>query len=134
MTTKTAARHKDMVVFKTRLAAYKQAIDADLAAYGRHVADTTRQQYGEYGTLTAETFLDTLQRGGKRIRGALTMVGYEMCGGQDRAMITRAASAIEMIHAYILIIDDIQDRSRLRRGKPTAHTQLAAYHKRRGLR
>ncbi len=34
-----------------------------------------------------------------------------------------------MIHAYILIIDDIQDRSRLRRGQPTVHEALADYHR-----
>ncbi len=49
-------------------------------------------------------------------------------------MIVRAATALEMIHAYILIIDDIQDQSKVRRGKPTVHEDLAAYHKEHQLR
>jgi geranylgeranyl diphosphate synthase type I len=57
------------------------------------------------------------------------MHGYEMCGGKNRDMILQAARAIEMFHAYMLIIDDIQDRSLLRRGKPSAHARLAAYHR-----
>ncbi|HJQ07876.1 MAG TPA: polyprenyl synthetase family protein [Candidatus Saccharimonadales bacterium] len=114
--------------FAARLKAYKQTIDNDIAIYSKHVAAVTRDQYGEYGALTTGVFLDILQRGGKRIRGTLAMVGYEMCGGKDRVMIARAASALEMMHAYLLIIDDIQDRSALRRGKPSAHELLAAYH------
>jgi geranylgeranyl diphosphate synthase type I len=112
-----------------KLAEYKQAIDADIDSYGQYVHKNTLEQYGKY-ILEAETavFLDILSRGGKRIRGALVMAGYEMCGGRDRAMIVQAARAIEMLHAYMLIIDDIQDRSDLRRGKPTAHKIIEAYH------
>jgi len=121
--------------FLAQLAPYKRVIDEDIAAYALEMRTTTKAQYGQ-SVLDAETdiFLDMLARGGKRLRGALTMVGYEMCGGTNRAMIVQAARAIEMLHAYILIIDDIQDRSTLRRGKATAHEMLAAYHKKHGLR
>lgn len=117
-----------------KLAEYKKAIDDDIAAYGKYVRKTTLEQYGKY-ILEAETdvFLDMLSRGGKRIRGALVMAGYEMCGGRDRAMIVQAARVIEMLHAYMLIIDDIQDRSSLRRGKPTAHKVIEAYHVKNGF-
>jgi geranylgeranyl diphosphate synthase, type I len=118
-----------------RLAAYKVAIDADIAGYAEYVKTSTRQQYGRYpAELEVDIFLDVLARGGKRIRGALVIAGYEMCGGQDQAMIVQAARAIEMLHAYILIIDDIQDRSSLRRGRPTAHEMIAAYHRRHKLK
>jgi geranylgeranyl diphosphate synthase, type I len=119
--------------FSNQLNQYKQAIDADIAVYAEHVRQTTKPQYGEYGALVTEAFLDLLERGGKRIRGALVMAGYEMCGGQDRQMIIRAATALEMVHAHLLIIDDIQDRSTTRRGRPTVHKALAAYHRRHGL-
>lgn len=120
--------------FTTQLSTYKQAIDADIAAYAAHVRKSTRLQYGEYPEVVSSAFLDLLSRGGKRIRGALVMTGYEMCGGQDRSMIVRAATAIEMMHAYMLLIDDIQDRSTLRRGKPTVHFLLADYHEKHGLK
>jgi geranylgeranyl diphosphate synthase type I len=116
----------------TKLAAYKQAIDADIAAYAKEMKHSSRQQFGEdVSEIDTDTFLDILSRGGKRIRGALVMIGYEMCGGTDHDMIVQAARAIEMFHAYALIVDDIQDRSALRRGQPTAHRLLALHHKNR---
>lgn len=121
-------------MFPDRLAAYKKAIDADIASYAEYVQLVTAQQYGPYAELEVNTFLDMLGRGGKRIRGALTMVGYEMCGGQNRDMIVQAARAMEMFHAYLLICDDIQDRSPIRRGKPSAHEFLAAYHRKHRLK
>ncbi len=118
-----------------KLVEYKQAIDADIEDYARYVRGTTLKLYGQ-SILEAETeiFLDILSRGGKRIRGALVIAGYEMCGGTDRKMIVQAARAIEMLHAYILMVDDIQDRSLLRRGKPSAHKMVEAYHKHRKLK
>ena len=77
--------------------------------------------------------MSVLERGGKRIRGSLVMLGYEMSGGADKEMITQAARAIEMLHAYILIVDDIQDRSEIRRGGPSAHFLLADEHHKRGF-
>jgi len=123
-----------LLPFAATLAAYKQAIDGDIEAYGAYIRPTTLQQYGDYALLEVNTFLDVLGRGGKRIRGSLVLVGYEMCGGHDRAMILQAARAIEMLHTYMLIIDDVQDRSAVRRGKPSAHTLLTAYHRKHRLR
>lgn len=118
-----------------KLVEYKTAIDADIDAYARQIRETTLKLYGK-PILEAETevFLDILSRGGKRIRGALVIAGYEMCGGTDRKMIVQAARAIEMLHAYILMVDDIQDRSLLRRGKPSAHIMIEAYHQKRKLK
>lgn len=107
---------------------YRRLIDADIKTYAEHVHKTTSEQFGKYPTVVTDTFLDMLERGGKRMRGALVMAGYEMCGGTDRRMIVRAATAIEMVHAHLLIIDDVQDRSDLRRGKPTVHEALKTYH------
>ena len=60
--------------------------------------------------------------GGKRFRPILCIAAYEACGGQDEAIIP-VACAIEMIHAYSLIHDDLpcMDDDDLRRGKPTSH-------------
>lgn len=120
---------KDVTYFAQKLGEYKSAIDADIAAYSKQIQKTTLQKFGVHSRVAIDAYLEILNRGGKRIRGALTILGYEMVGGKDRAMITQAAMAIEMIHAYILIVDDIVDRSPTRRGGPTAHETLAAYHK-----
>lgn len=115
--------------FKQRLAGYKQLVDADIADYSKQVRTQTLQQYGANSRLEIDAYLNMLSRGGKRLRGALTMLAYQMSGGTDQQMIIQAARAVEMMHAYILIIDDIQDRSPARRGGPTAHISLADYHR-----
>lgn len=122
------------ISFTQQVAAYKQAIDKDIASYAQYAADVARSQFGGYAGLEVDAFLDILTRGGKRIRGALVMHGYAMCGGRNTDMIIQAARAIEMLHAYMLILDDIQDRATLRRGKAPAHVVLAEYHHRHGLK
>jgi geranylgeranyl diphosphate synthase, type I len=114
--------------FAKTLKAYKQLIDDDIEAYIKSVQTSTLQQYGAEARVATDAYLSILGRGGKRIRGALTMLGYHMCGGNDDKMILQAARAVEMMHAYILVIDDIQDRSEARRGDKTAHILLKDYH------
>lgn len=60
--------------------------------------------------------------GGKRIRPILTLASYEACGGNAEDIIPYA-SALELIHTYSLIHDDLpaMDNDNLRRGKPTSH-------------
>jgi geranylgeranyl diphosphate synthase type I len=117
-----------MTVIDTQLQSYKRRINADIEAYTAHVKKVTPEQYGQYPAVVTDAFFDMLSRGGKRLRGALVIAAYEMLGGNDERMIVRAATALEMIHAHLLIIDDIQDRSSTRRGKPTIHEMLKAYH------
>lgn len=130
---KTTSSANDIKLFQSKLAEYKKLIDADIDIYAKQAANTALQQYGKSARLATDAYLSILTRGGKRIRGALTMSGYEMCGGTDQTMIIQAARAIEMVHAYILIIDDIQDRSLTRRSGPAAHALLADYHRQQHL-
>ena len=60
--------------------------------------------------------------GGKRIRPALLMEFYKICGGKDDFAINFAV-ALEMIHTYSLIHDDLpcMDNDDIRRGKPSNH-------------
>ena len=60
--------------------------------------------------------------GGKRLRGFLVLEGARQFG-TSRNSALRVASAVEMIHAYSLVHDDLpaMDDDDLRRGKPTAH-------------
>lgn len=119
--------------FSAVLDTYKQQIDANIAAYSKVLERDTLKHFGANARLEVDAYLSILARGGKRIRGALTMAAYEMAGGKDTKMILDAARAIEMLHAYILIIDDFQDRSGIRRGGPTAHVLLSNYHRRHEL-
>lgn len=119
----------DIKIFTAKLGEYKRLIDGDIASYSKQVQRSTLQQYGASARLVTDAYLDILARGGKRIRGSLVILGYEMSGGKNRAMILQAARAIEMVHAYLLIMDDIQDRSLSRRGGPTVPVMLADYHR-----
>ncbi len=62
---------------------------------------------------------------GKRLRPSLVLAGAEACGGSAAAALP-AAVAVEMIHAYSLIHDDLpaMDDDDLRRGRPTCHRQF----------
>ena len=63
--------------------------------------------------------------GGKRIRPALCFAAAEAISGTDNNT-AKVAAAVEMIHAYSLIHDDLpaMDDDNLRRGKPTCHIQF----------
>ncbi|GAB5047072.1 polyprenyl synthetase family protein [Thermodesulfovibrio sp. TK110] len=65
--------------------------------------------------------LYSLTAGGKRLRPVLCIASYEACEGKKD--ITPYATAIEFIHTYSLIHDDLpsMDNDDLRRGKPTNH-------------
>jgi geranylgeranyl diphosphate synthase type II len=64
----------------------------------------------------------SLLGGGKRMRAILVLASAEACGG-EREKALPAACAIELVHAYSLIHDDLpaMDNDDLRRGKPTNH-------------
>ncbi|WP_165233232.1 polyprenyl synthetase family protein [Aquisphaera insulae] len=60
--------------------------------------------------------------GGKRLRPVLCLMAAEACGG-DPAAAMPAAAALELVHTYSLIHDDLpaMDDDDLRRGRPTCH-------------
>ena len=63
--------------------------------------------------------------GGKRLRPLLVMAACDAVGGDTNAAL-RAACAVELIHAYSLVHDDLpcMDNDVLRRGKPTVHVKF----------
>lgn len=76
--------------------------------------------------LVLEAMRYSLFAGGKRFRPILTLAAADSLSGDtgvDAAMAHPAACAIEMIHTYSLIHDDLpaMDNDTLRRGRPTAH-------------
>ncbi len=63
--------------------------------------------------------------GGKRVRPLLSFAAGEVCGA-DIERVQHAAAAVELIHAYSLVHDDMpaMDNDALRRGKPTVHVEF----------
>ena len=77
---------------------------------------------GTYNKVIYDSVNYSLNIGGKRIRPALNLLVYSMYK-EDWQENMRFAAAIEMIHTYSLIHDDLpaMDNDDLRRGKPTNH-------------
>jgi geranylgeranyl pyrophosphate synthase len=70
-----------------------------------------------------EPMRDFKCRQGKRIRGSLLQITYEMAGGIGNVPAS-VSDAIESLHAGSLVIDDVQDDSRSRRGQFTMHQSI----------
>lgn len=96
-----------------KLALYREKIENQLK-------EALPQNHGSFGELY-EAMGYSLYAGGKRIRPLLMQLAYEAVGGSEP--ITPYLSAIEMIHTYSLVHDDLpaMDNDDLRRGKPTNH-------------
>jgi geranylgeranyl diphosphate synthase type II len=63
-----------------------------------------------------------LAGGGKRVRPVLLLLSCEAVGGRHAAALP-AAAAVEALHNFTLVHDDIMDRAATRRGRPTVHTR-----------
>ena len=98
---------------KNKLYFYKDIIESYLASC--FVEDEPQKKL-------FESMRYSLLAGGKRIRGALCLAFCELCGG-DVSKALPFAAALEMVHCYSLIHDDLpcMDNDDFRRGKPTNH-------------
>ena len=64
----------------------------------------------------------TLVAGGKRVRPQLAMIASKLFGGKDEEVLP-AALALEVFHNFTLVHDDLMDRAKVRRARPTVHVQ-----------
>ena len=70
--------------------------------------------------------------GGKRLRPAFVHWGHRATGAEPDEAVLHPAAAVELLHTFALLHDDVMDRSATRRGRPTAHAALADRHRARG--
>ena len=103
-----------MAIYTNQLQAHCDRFEAAMPAY--------MPATGGLQTVVAEAMAYACADGGKRIRPVLTLEFCRLCGG-DVAAAMPAAAAIEMIHSYSLVHDDLpcMDNSLLRRGRPSTH-------------
>jgi geranylgeranyl diphosphate synthase type II len=91
----------------------------------RELIDSYLKSYFETSS-SPSVLLDAMKyslfAGGKRLRPILALASYGACGGDPKDILPQA-TAIELIHTYSLIHDDLpaMDNDELRRGKPTNH-------------
>ncbi|MEI8012031.1 MAG: polyprenyl synthetase family protein [Candidatus Omnitrophota bacterium] len=100
-------------------------IDKSLASF----LDTVEKEYKFHlvGRILYDSIREFSLREGKRIRPLLFILsykGYAPKGKKIPASLYHASTCIEFLHNFMLIHDDIIDRSDLRRGKPTMHRLL----------
>jgi len=101
-----------------------------LAACVVHVEKALADMLDARASVVSSRLLDAMRysllAGGKRIRPALLLECYTACGGKRPETAMPAALAIECIHTYSLIHDDLpcMDDDDLRRGNPTCHRQF----------
>lgn len=90
-------------------------MDARLAVWATRLRD-------DVGGRDGEAIAYALMSPGKRVRAALVFAAYRACGGTSDA-IDEVAAAVETVHAYSLVHDDLpcMDDDALRRGRPTTH-------------
>ena len=65
-----------------------------------------------------------LRAGGKRFRPAFCYWGHRAAGGSHSNEVIRVSAALELLHTFALVHDDIMDASEERRGLPTVHMKL----------
>lgn len=102
---------------KTRLATLQRQVDRALDRWlpSEKTRPVTLHRAMRYGIFA----------GGKRLRPVLCLAAAEACGGKSGPALP-AACAVECIHTYSLIHDDLpcMDDGQLRRGQPTCHRQF----------
>lgn len=98
-----------------RLTAYSELVEQQLLTYIQPEEDKGQG-------IIYEACRYSAMAGGKRLRPALVLEFCRVCGGDQQAALPFAC-ALEMIHTYSLIHDDLpcMDDDDLRRGKPTNH-------------
>ena len=105
---------------------FKARFDPKISAY----FDTVEAKAREEDDLVVEALRHVREltlSGGKRLRPACMLYGYKAAGGTDEEALLETAVAIELMHMFLLIHDDIIDRDGLRHGKPTLHRRYAEY-------
>lgn len=104
---------------------FKSALAVKAALTGQIIEELMDVQT-EIPPRLKEAMLYMLQSGGKRIRSALVMWCCEVLKGQVTRPAQVAAAAIEMVHTYSLIHDDLpaMDDDDMRRGQPSCHKQF----------
>jgi geranylgeranyl pyrophosphate synthase len=86
------------------------------------LGDWASRLQGEIGGRQGQALAYALRTPGKRVRAALLLAAYRSLGG-DSPGIAGVAAAVETVHAYSLVHDDLpcMDDDDLRRGRPTTH-------------
>ncbi|HET9871365.1 MAG TPA: polyprenyl synthetase family protein [Propionibacteriaceae bacterium] len=118
---------------------YLAQVDDLLATSVAELGDLWTSELEDRGTVDILGGLDLpqlmnriLSTKGKRIRPVMAYLGWLSAGGHvvgtGQAEVVRAGAALELLHLFALIHDDVMDESTSRRGEPTVHALTARLH------
>ena len=108
------------------LAKIREQVDKSLKTFLERIQDEYKLHLAH--PILYESIKEFVQRPGKRIRPILLILsykGYKKDETRLKPSIYYVSTCIELLHNFMLIHDDIIDRSDLRRGKPTLHRLLS---------
>jgi geranylgeranyl diphosphate synthase type II len=106
---------------------YSSLMLKDILEQGQRTIDATLEKLLPAATVRPDSIHKAMRHsvfaGGKRLRPILCMEAGRMIAGRVPEGIEELGSALEMLHTYSLIHDDLPalDNDDLRRGKPTCH-------------
>lgn len=107
---------------------YKSQIDSEINNELELRVEGIREISPELVTVVSA--MKELSQGGKRMRGLLTILGYQIAGGSKygEIEIVKGAVIMELFHLGLLVHDDIMDRDDLRRSVKTVHARYSDLH------
>lgn len=114
--------------FQQTLGGLKAGIDKELEHQLNLMIVEASKESDLLATALAQTRKIALA-GGKRIRGILLQMAYLGVGGKEKKKILKVAVAIEMLHLFFLVHDDIIDRGNLRHNQQSLHKFFAEKNK-----
>lgn len=122
---------RDDTGFYHLLFAFRERLERELLAWVEAKREATRDELPAADELTG-VLTEFLLRDGKRLRPALVYYSYRACGGDSDPVVMPVSMAVELLHTYLLVHDDIMDHAATRRGEPAVHVLFEQLHRRSG--
>lgn len=114
------------------LESVRKPVDELLAAFLRRRVEELAALDQGLTAIGAEV-ADLVATGGKHLRPAFVYWGHRATGADHDEAVFCPAGAVQLLHTFALLHDDVMDRSPERRGRPSAYASLSAVHEGEGL-
>ncbi|MFH1509977.1 MAG: polyprenyl synthetase family protein, partial [Candidatus Nealsonbacteria bacterium] len=111
--------------FEKSFSSYQKEFNKEIKIFFDNKIKNTKEKFLRSCLLSLKEYS---LRPAKRIRAVLVNQGYLLAGGKERKKILKTSIFIELIHNFLLIHDDVMDRDKKRRNKPTMQYKYGGGH------